>query len=81
MVGDLPGDSMFRLHALNTGATGSVSGRGTKIPHAAWHSQKKKKSVVRVGLLLMNNGIIDLNGEGTNAGSERPSSHCLGWSR
>ena len=43
MVGDLPGDSMFRLHALNTGATGSVSGRGTKIPHAAWHSQKKKK--------------------------------------
>ena len=44
-------------------------------------AKKKKKSVVRVGLLLMNNGIIDLNGEGTNAGSERPSSHCLGWSR
>ena len=43
MVGDLPGDSMFRLHALNTGATGSVPGRGTKIPHAACIAKKKKK--------------------------------------
>ena len=29
--------------APNTGDTISIPGQGTKIPHAAWHSQRKKK--------------------------------------
>ena len=31
----------LRLHALNAGGTGSVSGRGTKIPHASWPKTNK----------------------------------------
>ena len=31
----------LRLHAPSAGSTGSVPGRGTKIPHAAWCGQKK----------------------------------------
>ena len=33
----------LRLHASNAGGTCSIPGWGTKIPHAAWHGQKKKK--------------------------------------
>ena len=32
----------LRLHILNAGATGSIPGWGTKVPHASWHSQKIK---------------------------------------
>ena len=32
----------LRLHASRAGYAGSISGRGTKILHAAWHGQKKK---------------------------------------
>ena len=31
----------LRLCAPNAGGTGSIPGRGTKIPHAAWCSQNK----------------------------------------
>ena len=34
----------LRLCTSNVGGTGSVPGRGTKIPHAMWHSQKKIKT-------------------------------------
>ena len=30
------------LRASTAGGTGSIPGRGTKIPHFMWHSQKKK---------------------------------------
>ena len=40
---DLPGSPWLRLHASNAGGVGSIPGQGTKIPHAVWHSQKKKK--------------------------------------
>ena len=33
------------LHAATAGGVGSIPGRGTKIPHAARRSQKKKKSL------------------------------------
>ena len=33
----------LRLHASTAGGAGSIPGRGTKIPHAAWHSQKNEK--------------------------------------
>ena len=33
----------LRLHASNAGDAGSIPGWGTKIPHPAWHGQKKKK--------------------------------------
>ena len=33
----------LKLHASTAQGTGSVPGRGTKIMHAAQHSQKKKK--------------------------------------
>ena len=31
-----------RLHASTAEGEGSVPGQGTKIPHAAWRSQKEK---------------------------------------
>ena len=33
----------LRLHASNAGGMGLTPGRGTKITHAVWHGQKKKK--------------------------------------
>ena len=33
----------LRLHASTAGGMGSIPGRGTKIPHAAWHSHEKKE--------------------------------------
>ena len=33
----------LRLCASTAGGTGSIPGRGTKIPHATWHGQKIKK--------------------------------------
>ena len=33
------------LHALTAEGPGSIPGRGTKIPQAAWHGQKKKNTV------------------------------------
>ena len=33
------------LHAFSAGHAGSASGLGTKILHAAWHGQKKKKVI------------------------------------
>ena len=34
----------LRLHIFTAGGTGSNPGQGTKILHATWHSQKKKKN-------------------------------------
>ena len=36
----------LRLCTSSAGDAGSNPGRGTKIPHAVWHSQKKKKTLV-----------------------------------
>ena len=33
----------LRLRASTAGGTGSIPGRGTKVLHAAWHNQKKKR--------------------------------------
>ena len=33
---------------VNAGGTGSIPGQGTKIPHAAQHSLKKKKSQLKI---------------------------------
>ena len=33
----------LRLHTSTAGSTGLILGQGTKILHAAWHGQKKKK--------------------------------------
>ena len=33
----------LRLHASIAGGTGSIPGRGTKILHAMWYGQKKKR--------------------------------------
>ena len=30
----------LRLYTSNSGGSGSIPGRATKIPHAAWHGQK-----------------------------------------
>ena len=40
----------LRLHASNAGGTGLIPGWGTKIPHAAGCSQKKKKKIEVVDL-------------------------------
>ena len=37
------GPVVIGLHAPTAGGMGLIPGRGTKILHAAWHGQKKKK--------------------------------------
>ena len=34
---------MVKTPCCHCGGTGSVPSQGTKIPHAVWHGQKKKK--------------------------------------
>lgn len=41
---DFPGDPMVKILPSNVGDVGSIPGPRTKIPHALWHSQKKKKA-------------------------------------
>ena len=36
----------LRLHASSAGGVGSIPVWETKIPHATWHGQKKKKNVI-----------------------------------
>ena len=44
---DFPGSLMVKT--LNAAGTGSILDLGTKIPHAAQHSQKKKKEAEAYG--------------------------------
>ena len=39
--GNSRGVQWLGLHASTAGGTGSIPGWGTKVPHAAWHGQKK----------------------------------------
>ena len=41
----------LRLYASTAGGTGSISGQGTKIPHAMEHSQKKKINAPKCSIL------------------------------
>ena len=41
--GTSPVVQWLRLHASTAGDMGLIPGRGTKIPHAAGHSHKRKK--------------------------------------
>ena len=43
LQGDFLAAQWLRLHASSGGGVGSVPGWETKILHAAWYSQKKRK--------------------------------------
>ena len=43
----------LRICAPNFGDGGSIPGRGTKIPHAAWRGLKKKKKLIGMSHVLM----------------------------
>ena len=44
----------LQLRASSAGGSGSIPGRGTKIPHASWFGKKKKKKMeLPRGFLLM----------------------------
>ena len=36
---DFPGEGRLRFCTSNAGDTGSIPGRGTKVPHATWCNQ------------------------------------------
>ena len=40
---DFPGDPVVKTLPSNAGDTGSITGQGTKVPHAARCSQKGKQ--------------------------------------
>ena len=44
----------FRVHISNAGGTGAFPGRGTKIPHAMGHCQKKSKKPFKLEFFLKN---------------------------
>ena len=50
------------LSASSAGGAGLTPGRGTEIPHAAWHGQKKKKSkrvkLEKISLFLNNSPFL-----------------------
>ena len=41
--GDFPDGPVIKTHVSNAVDVGLIPGRGTKIPHAEWYGQKKKK--------------------------------------
>ena len=43
--GDFPDGPVIKTHVSNAGDVGLIPGRGTKIPHAEWYGQKKKKKI------------------------------------
>ena len=43
MIGTFLAVQWLRLHTVTAEVTGSIPGQVTKIPQAAWCSQKKKK--------------------------------------
>ena len=44
--GDFPGGLVVKNPPSNAGGMGSIPGRGAKIPHATWCSQKKKIIII-----------------------------------
>ena len=44
---DFPGGPMVKILPSNAEDVGSIPGPRTKIPHALWHSQKKKKKLMK----------------------------------
>ena len=42
---DFPGGAVIKIPAFTAGSTGLIPGQGTKVLHAAQHSQKKEKEI------------------------------------
>ena len=42
----------LRSHPSDAGGAGLISGQGTKIPHAIWSSQNKKRSSLKGRVIL-----------------------------
>ena len=49
-VGNFLAVRWLGLRASTAGGMGSITGRGTKIPHAAWCGQKEKKKKKKAGV-------------------------------
>ena len=60
VLGNFLAVQWLRLHASTTEGMGSVPGWGTKIPHTAWHGQKKKVLISLSWPILYNLYFIDL---------------------
>ena len=69
---------MVKTAAPNAGRMGSVSGRGTEIPHAVWHGQKIFKNKIRsfkkknCGLRQERNPVAWVPAGITGPGTRRP---------
>ena len=50
----------LRLHASTAGGMGLTPGRGTKMPHAVQHGQKKKLNDIKESLLILGGVIMIL---------------------
>lgn len=44
MSWDFPGGAIVKTLHFYLRGMGSIPGKGTKIPHAAWHGQKNKET-------------------------------------
>ena len=62
---------LLRLCPSNAGGVGSIPGWGTKVPHAAWHSQKERKKYT----LKINRYNLSIKWEKAMA----PHSSTLAW--
>ena len=49
MSWDFPGGAIVKTLHFYLRGMGSIPGKGTKIPHAAWHGQKNKESTCNAG--------------------------------
>ena len=55
---DFPDGPVLRLQTSSTGGVGLISGQETKIPHALWRGQKKKRKIFLItnseyGMLML----------------------------
>lgn len=76
-VRDFPGGVQWlRLRTSTAGAVGSIPGRGTKVPHATWCSQKKKESDVSQFTFLTITLMTVWRGEELKAGKSAVGEDC-----
>ena len=45
--GDLPGGPVVETSPSDAGRSGTISGWGSKIPHALWQEKKKKEAILQ----------------------------------
>ena len=89
LTGDFPGGPVVKTLRFHCRGVGAIPGQGTKIPHAARHSQKKKKLsffflnlfiYLLMAVLRLREGFLQLRQAGATLHRGARASHYRGLS-